>query len=1143
MFSLHSFLGIPREDPHPGSADPVINTSPFSVSYSSVLGLPFIMRQQDQGNAMSRTLGLDLGTNSIGWAIIEDGKQIVKSGVRIFPVGVKEEDFLKNGSEVSKNIGRRITRGSRRRKFRYKLRRKRLEAILKEYGMLPTGEDFFSTRELYELRVVGLDSQLTLPEFGRILLMLNKRRGFKSNRKTLSTEEAKKEEGKVKADISKLQNMMDEKQCRTVGEYFALLFRQTDSIPDWHSKDTPIEHIRRRFVGREMYIKEFEELWNKQATFYSSILTPALRTKIRDEIIYYQRNLKSQKGLVGRCRFEPNKRCTQRSSLLFQEFRIWQQLSSLRFASGQHAGKELTNEQKRAVFNFLMKQAFGQSTLVQERLQKKLKKELGLAKEDTFNDVPLIGNTTQARFIEAFGEEMFDSLTQEQRFEFWHILTYTDNSEKLKTIVRKKIEQGILPAFSEELLCNYSEINLEQGYCSFSSKALKKILPFLREGMIPYDAFIKAGYNPTRKAGKQGTEEITKIPPLAPNELRNPIVQQMLSETFRVVNAIVKEYGKPDMIRVEMARELKKPKTKREEARNKSIQKRKQREEHAVFLSAYLGHTIEPNDPEVRKYELWLEMGCEDTSMDDLDSFLRHGRVSDIKKYRLWLECNRISVYSGQPISLTRLFNSDVEIEHILPYSKTMNNEFTNLCLCEREINLEKGKRLPCDYFASKGEKELQKFKDRVSRLNNEAKQRRFLAKEIPDDFLNSQIVNTSYAARELHARLEILLPPVPDGEQQHLRVQVVNGQATATLRRLWGLNSILSKGDIDTKNRGDHRHHAIDAIVIACTTPSLLHTLATYSKFSELNKLTNDHIEQPWNGFLTNSGNSINSIIVSYRNQKRLVGKKPNKIKVKNLEKYPNGYFKQSAVTIRGSLHEETYYGLVNRDDEQVYVTRWSLQKFTKEDQLDKVLDDKVREVLKERVKRFGGDLKKAFSENPDDPVYMYSLNGSKIPIKKVRIVNPSENLVEVRPNVFVESGNNYCIAIYGDMETGKFDFETVPFWYAVQKTLIKETLVPPFKNGKPFLFTLTQRDIVVRYKNHPDEIEWNNIEYLRDNIFRVRKFDVVGQIFLDYLYASKIDKTNDRNKLFYQVSPNSLNCVKVEIDIIGNITKKEGI
>lgn len=1079
---------------------------------------------------MSKTLGLDVGTNSVGWCLIEDNAKIIRTGVRIFPVGVKEDDFLKSGKEVSKNVARRMARGIRRRYHRYKIRRARLMQVLNENNMLPNDDDFFSTRELYKLRVNGLDGKISLKEFGRMLLMLNKRRGFKSNRKALATAEAKKEEGKVKADILKLQQEINDNNCRTLGEYFLKLFKDAEKNQEWHNPDEPIKRIRDRFVGREMYIHEFDELWKKQAIYYPEILTPNLFTKIRDEIIYYQRNLKSQKGLVGRCRFEPSKRCTPRSSPLFQEFRIWQQLSVVRFVYGDRIGQELTIEEKQKAFEFLSKR--------NKLTESGLKKLIGVPRNISLNDVfDIVGNTTYARIAEAVGDDVFDKLTDDQLYELWHILTYTDNTEKLKTIVKNKITRNILPKLNNKAIELYSEINLEEGYGNFSAKSLQKILPYLRKGLSPYDSFISAAYDPTTKIVKGKVTELTKIPPLAPNELRNPIVQQMLSETFRVVNAIVDKFGKPDIIRVELARELKRPKSKREEARYQSKQKRKQREEHAQFLTEYLGKNIEPNNPEVRKYELWLEMGCEDPKLDDLDSFLKKGKIIDAKKYKLWLECGRISPYSGKTISLTKLFSPEIQIEHILPYSKTMNNEFTNLCLCEESINKDKGKKLPYEYFASKGEQALNEFKSRVSVFGH-GKRNRFLAKEIPDDFLNSQLTNTSYAAREITSRFEMLLPPILKDDKMIRRVQVVNGQATGILRRLWGLNAILSKGDIDTKNRGDHRHHAIDAVVIACTTPGLIHTLARYSKFDALNKLTNKQVTHPWTRFISDVDGGINSIIISYRCNKLLIGKKPNKkIRQKNLAKYPNRYSKQTTITIRGPLHEETLYGSINIDGEKFYVSRWPLERFIKKEQLEKIVDPKLREVLIERVERYNDDVKKAFAENPADPIYMYSYKGVKVPIRRVRVINRTENLTEVRSGTFVETGNNYCIAIYQNDDTGKRDFETVTFWDAVQRALHKNPIVAKEKNGKKLLFTLKQRDTVVRYKNHPDEIEWDNVDYLQKNLFRARKFDIKGIIYLDYLYVADVDDKKDRNKLFFQVIPNTFNYVKADVDTLGNI------
>ena len=804
----------------------------------------------------------------------------------------------------------------------------------------------------------------------------------------------------------------------------------------------------------------------------------------------------------------------------------------VRFASGNRNGEELSAEEKQRARSALMR--------TRKLTEAKLKTLLGIHRDVRLNDVfDMKGNRTTVDLIEALGEKTCGELSEAQLFELWHILSYCDNTDKLKDIVKKKISNGLLPQLTEEQVDAYSEINLEEGFCNLSRKALNKILPFLRQGMGLADAIAKAGYDPARKVVKGRDEEQNKIPPLGSNELRNPIVQQMLSETFRLVNAVIKEYGKPDMVRIELARELKKPKAKREEARTGAIRKRALREEYAEFLTRELGYRIEPNSPEIRKYELWLEMGCEDLSLNDLKTFMRNNRVTDSVKYKLWKECGRISPYSGKVISLSRLFSPEIQIEHILPYSQTMNNEFGNLCLCEADINKLKGNRLPYEYFESIGK--LDEFKNNVAQLQNEAKRRRFLAKEIPEGFLNSQLNNTSYAARDLVWRLSSVFPPVKKGAIESPRVQVVNGQATSDLRRLWQLNGLLSN-DVDTKNRGDHRHHAIDAFVIACTTPSVMHTLSNSSKFNLRGQVTNDEIKEPWPGFRNDCQDSINSIVISYRNRKRLTGKKPNNIMAKDLSKHPDGKIRQSTTTIRGAMHEETIYGEIRLKNERKFVTRWPLGKFTDERQLDKVVDPKVREILKQRVEKYGS-IKKAFGPNEEDPVLMYSLKGKRVPINSVRVINSGEHLEEIREGAFVETGNNYAIAIYRDPETKKRTFETVSFYTAVLRSLRGEPSVRPEMKGKPLLLVLKQHDTVIRYEKHPDEIEWDNMEYLRSRLFRVRKFDVKGTIYLDYLYASKLEEKGDRNILFFQFVPNTLSCVKVEIDILGRIVGKQGL
>ena len=240
--------------------------------------------------------------------------------------------------------------------------------------------------------------------------------------------------------------------------------------------------------------------------------------------------------------------------------------------------------------------------------------------------------------------------------------------------------------------------------------------------------------------------------------------------------------------------------------------------------------------------------------------------------------------------------------------------------------------------------------------------------------------------------------------------------------------------------------------------------------------------------------------------------------------------------------MHEETLYGSITLANEQRFVTRWPLEKFTNSKQLEKIVDRKVREVLQKRVKKYG-TIKKALEPNERDPVLMFSKKGLKIPIRHVRVFNPGAHLKEVRRGTFVEPGNNYGIASYQDRDSHKRSFQTISFFDAVQRSLKQESIVPNLNNGKPLLFFLRQRDIVVKYDDGPDEIDWEDTDSLMNRLFRVRKFDVNGIVYLDYLFASKIDDVEDRNRLFFQASPNTLKYVRVELDVLGRIIRKEGV
>ncbi len=297
-------------------------------------------------------LGLDIGTNSIGWVLFKDNK-IFDKGVIIFPIGTNVD---KNGIESTKNMERGNYRRASRTNFRYKLRRKGLKKFLTSLNMLPTCFNTFEVKQnyqasdLYRLRSEALENQIPIEEIGRIFLLINKHRGFKSNSKTLSG--TKDDEGVVKADITSLSEAIKKNEARTIGEYFHKMYEKAANLYNdgkWHNIDEPFDErglidegndfnllnsrgIRRegRFVGREMYATEFDFIWDEQRKYYPhltgskkeydeickkpveekraslKLFKETYYWKIKHQTIFFQRPLKSQKKFIGKCQFEKN---------------------------------------------------------------------------------------------------------------------------------------------------------------------------------------------------------------------------------------------------------------------------------------------------------------------------------------------------------------------------------------------------------------------------------------------------------------------------------------------------------------------------------------------------------------------------------------------------------------------------------------------------------------------------------------------------------------------------------------------------------------------------------------------------------------------------------------------------------------------
>ena len=351
----------------------------------------------------------------------------------------------------------------------------------------------------------------------------------------------------------------------------------------------------------------------------------------------------------------------------------------------------------------------------------------------------------------------------------------------------------------------------------------------------------------------------------------------------------------------------------------------------------------------------------------------------------------------------------------------------------------------------------------------------------------------------------------------------------------------------MSTKTRTDtashHRHHAVDALVIACTNQGLVQRISMESQFNHQGRQRVPDIGLPWHEFRTDAAEQLNGLLVSYKGGKRLLSSRTNRyVHSKAHKGKPEKH--QRTRAIRGPLQEETLYGRITitgkGTKEETYVVRKALTALTDAKQLDAVVDPVVRETLKDHVAAHGGKLKEAMKH----PVYMPVKEGKEgllVPIKRVRLRVSTHEMVEVRPDTYVEPGSNFCIAIYEDGK-GKRAFRTVSFFEASQRALSKEALYPAEVDGKPLLMVLQQRDLVVLYDNHPDGIQWDSPNWLAEQVYMVRKFDRNGKVGLVRHSAANVDLNKPNaypDGTMYVRRVGSLPAVKVRINELGVIAK----
>lgn len=1145
---------------------------------------------------LNSILGLDIGTTSIGWALVKESQdqisEIIKLGVRVIPLSVDEKQNFEKGKPLTTNANRTLKRGARRNLQRFKLRRKHLKEVFLKHGFITNETQFvetgkYSTYKTLENRAKAAKEKISLEDFSRVLLSINKKRGYKSCRKSMCEDHGFAIDGMAVAQALYENNL-------TPGEYvFNLLESGKNHIPDFYKSDliaefTRVWEFQKKFyperltnalfedlqnksksqtliickasfnikgisqcgnmnekrnerylwrcnalkeqldldilaivfqeinhninqssgylgtisdrskclffkkitVGeylyglikenkhnslknkvfyRQDYLDEFERIWEVQAQYYS-ILTTKLKEEIRDVIIFYQRKLKSQKGLIGFCSFESKNqkykdkttgkkkertighKVCPKSSPLFQEYKIWQNLNYLVFDNEQTNERIEISKLDGEIRQFIFDELNIKGDLKPNDILTILDRYFSIGKKSHWkcNFEKIEGNRTNSSFYEIFKTivenegceldwngksalEIKDTVSKvflnlgistdildfnafenghdfdkQTSYRFWHLVYSAEDDERV-TKEEKEVYGTSLVKLKKNLHCNYgfkpeyaaliAQIALQRDYANLSAKAIKKLIPHLKVGHVYSEACQLAGYSHSNSLTKEGLENRvlkSKLDLVAKNSLRNPVVEKILNQVVNLVNQIIEEYGKPDEIRIELARELKK--TAKQRAEMTSYISRATKNNEVIRKIIEKKYRFKPTKNDVIKYKLYEEL--------------------KFNEYK--------TVFTNTLIPEELLFTKDIEIEHIIPKGLMLDDSFSNKTLAYADVNRKKAKRTALDFILDDYESEESNFRERVELLYNRGKggisKSKYVklltkANAIPEGFINRDLNNTQFIAKKAKEMLsEVVKNVVP-----------TTGIITNKLREDWDLINVMKElnlpkyralglTEIETRKgnkslevikdwtkRNDHRHHAMDALTVAFTsrdhvqyinnlevsssTDHELYGLKT--KITQLYTSKNGKKQRkfipPMSQFRHEAKKHIQNVLISFKVKNKVVTQNINKTKNKGKE------LRKVQLTPRGQLHKETVYGLSKRPME--HLTK--LNKKMSLDQVKCIMNLEHKKVILNHLMEFENNPSIAFDKKT---LKAYPILFKNKPLEQVRCY---ESFYSIRKNI----------------------------------------------------------------------------------------------------------------------------------------------
>ena len=929
-------------------------------------------------------LGLDVGIKSVGWCVLEcdeNGEpiQINALNSRIFDAAEQP----KTGASLAEP--RRNARGLRRRIRRKSFRLERIRKLFSENGieLFETQDDLICLKDEYKnldvvkLRSDALDKKLTEAEFARVLYSLARHRGFKSNKREGAKDS---DEGKLLGSIRKSEEEMRESGMRTRGEQLYKKYLMEGKPV--HNKGGDYSMC----VSRDILVKEIELLFEKQKEFGNNFATDENKEKYLD-IFLSQRNFDEGPGKgsqytgshdVKKCEIYRDEDVAAKGTYTSEWATIYQKINNLSIICGGDR-RRLSNEERQIAVELAKKvdkvtyKAFRKAIKLDddyrfsalnysEKKKSDKKKNEGESKSDVveINDVvdslacedkgDFITAKNSNKIVKALNDNLKSDI--ELIDEIAEICTkYKSENLFRSAIAESKIIDGRL---DEETIEKLSKIDMK-GYGHLSLHVLREILPYLEEGMVYSDAMQKAGHNHSEhnfeKQKYLGTKEVYD----AIGGVTSPVVKRALSQTVKVIDAVIRQYGSPYAINIELARDMSMTKDERDKLKKE-------------------------NDARAAKNEAIRE------SIAKLNA---KPTATNVLKYKLYEEQDHKCAYSMETLDINHLFEDGYyEIDHIIPYSRSFDDSFNNKVLVLKRENQNKRNSTPVEYFERIGRDydEVLAFWKAVYQKRNRKKLEFLQKKEINEsEWKNRALNDTRYASRMLANLIKDYLLFDEKSKDKYGRVETVKGAITSYLRRFWGVQKIREDGD---------KHHAVDAAIIACVTPKTKNKIERYNQIKESRKMRNgqyvledgeicdsDYYDKnshlvlpyPYKEFINELDARVMDEPVLMQNKLRLLGFNENYL----MNAKPFVVSRMTSRKAKGCINEATVFSSKYADNKyptvcdgnNVIVKRTALAnlKLDKNGEINGYFqpegDVALYNALKQRLVEFDGDAKKAFA------------------------------------------------------------------------------------------------------------------------------------------------------------------------------------